>query len=131
MVIVAEKSKPPVCRIMDHGKLVYEQKKKKREQKKHTHAQKVKEIKFKLRIEKHDYEYKINHAISFLEKSDKVKATIIFRGRELSHKELGFELINRIVLDLEDHAKIDSKPNLAGKNITATFLPLSKKKGNR
>ncbi len=126
---MAEKSKPPVCRIMDHGKLIYDQKKKKREQKKHTHVQKVKEVKFKLRIEQHDYEYKINHAISFLEKGDKVKATIVFKGRELSHKELGYDLINRIIEELQKCSNLDSKPSFAGRNITATFSALSKKKG--
>ena len=128
LVLVAEKSTPPVCRIMDYGKLQYEHKKRIREQKKTTHANKMKEVKFRLRIEKHDYDYKINHAIDFLGKGYKVKASLMFRGREMAHKDFGFELINDVVSDLEGYGKPDAKPKIVGRNITVTFAPVKKGK---
>ena len=129
LVMVAENAKPQVCRIMDFGKLQYERKKKIRDQKKHHHAQKLKEVKFRLRIEKHDYDYKINHAIEFLEKGYKLKATLMFRGREMAHKEFGFELMQKVVSDLEEHGKAEANPKMMGLNITVTFSPIAKKKG--
>lgn len=128
LVLVAEKSDPPVCRIMDYGKLQYEHKKRLRDQKKSLHANKVKEIKFRLRIEKHDYDYKINHAIDFLGKGYKVKASLMFRGREMAHKDFGFELINNVISDLEGHGKPDNEPKMVGRSITATFAPVKKGK---
>jgi translation initiation factor IF-3 len=127
LVMVAENVKPPVCRVMDFGKLQYERKKKIRDQKKHHHAQKLKEVKFRLRIEKHDYEYKINHAIEFLEKGYKLKATLMFRGREMAHKEFGFELMKQVISDLEEYGKAESEPKLMGRNMIVTFAPLNKK----
>ena len=129
LVMVAENADPAVCRMMDFGKLQYERKKKIRDQKKSHHAQKLKEVKFKLRIEKHDYDYKINHAIDFLKKGYKLKASIMFRGREMAHKEFGFELINTIIKDLEEYAKPEAPPKLMGRNIAVTFAPVKSKKG--
>ncbi len=127
LVMVAENAKPQVCRIMDFGKLQYERKKKIRDQKKHHHAQKLKEVKFRLRIEKHDYDYKINHAIEFLEKGYKLKASLMFRGREMAHKDFGFGLMNNIIEDLEEHGKAEAAPKLMGRNITVTFAPVKSK----
>ncbi|MBN2642983.1 MAG: translation initiation factor IF-3 [Victivallales bacterium] len=123
LVLVAEKATPPVCRIMDFGKLQYEQKRNLRSQKKSNHAQKVKEVKFRVNIDKHDYEYKIHHAVEFLSKGHKLKATLMFRGREMAHKEIGFELIEQVVKDLEEHGTADAKPKLMGRNISLTFTP--------
>jgi translation initiation factor IF-3 len=128
LVLVAESSTPPVCRIMDYGKLQYDHKKRIRDQKKTTHANKLKEVKFRLRIEKHDYDYKINHAIDFLGKGYKVKASLMFRGREMAHKNFGFELIKNVVADLEKHGKPDADPKAVGRNITVTFAPVKKGK---
>ena len=128
LVLVAENSTPPVCRIMDYGKLQYEHKKRMREQRKTSHANKVKEVKFRLRIEKHDYDYKINHAIDFLEKGHKVKASLMFRGREMAHKDFGFELIQNVVKDLVEHGKPDANPKAVGRNVTVTFAPVKKGK---
>ena len=128
LVMVAETSDPAVCRIMDFGKLQYERKKKIRDQKKSHHAQKVKEVKFKLRIEKNDYIYKIKHAIEFLKKGYKLKASLMFRGREMAHKELGFELMKNVLSDLEEFGKPDSQPKLLGRNIVVTFAPIKTKK---
>ncbi len=126
LVMVSENSNPPVCRIMDYGKLQYERKKKIRDQRKNHHAQKKKEVKFRLRIEKHDYEYKINHAVEFLKKGYKLKASLMFRGREMAHKDFGFELMNNVVGDLEEYGKMEANPKLMGRNITVTFAPVKK-----
>ena len=128
LVLVAENSDPPVCRIMDYGKLQYEHKKRLRDQKKSIHANKLKELKFRLRIEKHDYDYKISHAIDFMEKGYKVKASLMFRGREMAHKDFGFELMNNVVADLEGHGKPDSEPKMVGRSIAVTFTPVKKGK---
>ncbi len=126
LVVVAEQSKPPVCRIMDFGKLQYEQKKNIRSQKKHKQANRVKEVKFRVNIDKHDFDYKLNHAIDFLSKGCKVKITLMFRGREMAHKDLGFELIQRVLENLKEHAVADSRPNLMGRNITVIISPIKK-----
>jgi len=123
LVLVAEKAKPPVCRIMDFGKLQYEQKRNLRMQKKHSHAQKVKEVKFRINIDKHDYEYKIKHAEEFLGKGYKLKATLMFKGREMAHKDIGFELIGRVIEDLKEFGIADSTPKLMGRNISLSFSP--------
>ena len=128
LVLVSENSTPPVCRIMDYGKLQYDHKKRMRDQKKSTHANKLKEVKFRLRIEKHDYEYKVHHAIDFLGKGYKVKVSLMFRGREMAHKDFGFELINNVVADLEEYGKADAPPKAVGRNVTVTFSPIKKSK---
>ena len=127
LVIVAEKAEPPVCRVMDFGKLQYEQKKSLRIQKKHTHVQKVKEVKFRINIDPHDYGFKIKHALDFLGEGDKVKATLMFRGREMAHKEIGFEVINKVIEDIKEHGEVESTPKLLGRNIIVTFNPITKK----
>ena len=116
LVLVSENSNPPVCRIMDFGKLLYEQKK-------NQQAQKVKEIKFRLHIDTHDYEVKINHAKEFLGEGNKLRVTVTFKGRELSHPEMGFELVSRITEDLADAAVVDAPAKLLGKNINMSFNP--------
>ncbi len=127
LVIVAEQSAPPVVRIMDYNKLVYDQKKKIKDQKKKQSNHKVKEVKFRLNIEKHDYDYKINHAIEFLSKEHKVKISLMFRGREMAHKELGFDLIKKIEEDLVGCGTLDAAAKLAGRNIVVSFSPKKKK----
>lgn len=127
LVIVAEHSDPPVVRIMDYNKLVYDQKKKIKDQKKKQSNHKVKEVKFRLNIEKHDYDYKIKHAIEFLTKEHKVKVSLMFRGREMAHKELGFDLIKKIEDDLKESGTLDGVAKLAGRNIVVSFSPKKKK----
>ena len=126
LVVVAEQAKPVVCRIMDYGKLQYEQKKNLRMQKKQKQAHRVKEVKFRVNIDKHDFDYKLNHAIEFLNKGCKVKITLMFRGREMAHKDLGFELVQRVIEELKDYAVPDNKPNLMGRNIAVTISPIRK-----
>jgi translation initiation factor IF-3 len=127
LVLVSDNGDVPVVRIMDYGKLRFEQKKKIKDQKKASHKTKLKEVKFRVNIEKHDYDYKINHAIDFLGKGNKVKLTLMFRGREMAHKEIGFELIQRVLVDLEEHGKVESPAKLMGRNITAVLTPIGKK----
>ncbi len=123
LVMVADSADPVVCRIMNFGKLRYEHKKRAREQRKNQYSHKLKEVKFRIRIEDHDYQYKINHAIEFLEKGHKVKATLMFRGREMAHKELGFELIKKVVEDLTEYGVPESEPKMMGRNIIVFFAP--------
>lgn len=121
LVMVADQSDPPVCRIMDFGRLVYDQKRRVREQKKQHHAQKLKEVKFRLRIDDHDYRIKIQHALDFLDKGDKLKVTIMFRGREMAYKQMGFDLITRVIADLDGHGRPEVEPKLLGRNLAITF----------
>ena len=123
LVNISPKAEPPVCRIMDYGKYRFEQEKKLKEQKKNQQAQKVKEIKFRLHIDTHDYEVKLNHAKEFLAEGNKLRVTITFRGRELSHPEMGFELVTRITEDLAEVAVVDASAKLLGKNINMSFNP--------
>lgn len=123
LVMVAENSEPPVCRIMNFGKLLYEQKKKLKDQKKNQQAQKVKEIKFRLNIAEHDYAHKIEQGVEFLNEGCKLKVTITFKGRELVHPEMGFELVERITEDLGEDGTVESPAKLLGKNINVTFNP--------
>ncbi len=123
LVLVSENDELPVCRIMNFGKLCYEQKKKQKEQKKSQQAQKVKEIKFRLNIDMHDYECKINHGKEFLADGCKLRITIMFRGREIARKEMGTALVDRIVADFADCATLDSPAKEMGRNLTMSFSP--------
>ena len=123
LVLVAERSDPPVCRIMDYGKLQFEQKKNLKTQRKRNLTQKVKEVKFHVNVDKHDYDYKINHARVFLEKGNKVKITLALRGREMAHKEMAFVLMSRITEDLKGYGKTDVTPKFQGRNVTVPFAP--------
>jgi translation initiation factor IF-3 len=122
LVEVAPNATPPVCRIMDFGKYVYE------EQKKHSHAKttasKIKEIEFTARIAQHDYETKLRHAEEFLNHGNKVKMRLKFRGREMAHTEIGFEVMQRAVADLVGMGNPDAEPKLIGRNIHVMLSPL-------
>ncbi len=122
LVEFAPNANPPVCRIIDFGKWVYE------EQKKHSHAKatgsKIKEIEFTARIEQHDYETKLRHAEQFLHHGNKVKMRLKFRGREMAHTELGFGVMKRAVVDLAGMGHPDSDPKLIGRNIHVMLTPL-------
>ena len=97
LVEVAEKATPPVCRIMDYGKFLYQQSKRAKESKKHQHTISVKEIKYRPKIDEHDFQFKTNHVRQFLGEGNKVKVTIMFRGRELAHPEFGRNILARVV----------------------------------
>ena len=122
LVEVAAQARPPVCRIMDFGKYVYEQQKKSKDNK--ATSSKTKEVKFRPRVETHDYETKMRRAEQFLGKGFKVKLTLSFRGREMSHTDLGYETIQRAIEDLATMASADNNPKLVGRNINVMMTPL-------
>ncbi len=123
LVEVAPTASPPVCRIMDYGKYRYEQSKKAQEAKKHQKTTQIKEVKFRPKIDDHDYDFKKKHAIRFLTEQNKVKATIMFRGREVTHPELGAVILNRLREDLAELAEVEKLPKLEGYNMTMILVP--------
>jgi translation initiation factor IF-3 len=122
LVEVSPGTRPPVCRVLDYGKYMYELGKKQKDHKSHT--SKLKEIKLRPRIEQHDYETKLRHAEEFLFDGNKVKMTLFFKGRELEHKDLGFEMVKRALADLAHVGTADQSARLMGRNITLTLSPL-------
>jgi translation initiation factor IF-3 len=127
LVEVSPGATPPVCRIMDFGKYKYEEQQKQKKAKKHQSNVNLKEIKFHVNTEEHDYQVKVNHIRRFLEKGHKVKASLRFRGRENEHCDLGFELINRVGKDCSDVGNPDSKPRLLG-NLLILMISTDSKK---
>lgn len=129
LVEVAPNSRPPVCRILDYGKYTYEQSKKQKDSK--STSQKLKEVKFRVKIDTHDYMTKIRRAEDFLDKGNKLKLTLMFRGREMEHTDLGFETIKRAIVDLNGMATADNEPRQAGRNISVTLSPLAEGRRKR
>ena len=125
LVEVAPQANPPVCRIMDYSKFKYEQSKREKEAKKKQKVFHVKEIRCKPKIEEHDYQVKLNHAEKFLEKGDKVKISLMFKGREMAHPELGKKIIDRFVEDLGERCVIEKGPVLEGRFINVFVSPKS------
>ena len=123
LVEVAPNADPPVCRIIDYGKFTYEQKKKASEAKKKQVVITVKEVKFRPGTDEHDYRFKMRHARQWLEDGDKVKATIFFRGREITHRELGAELLARLEQDLADVGEVEQRPRMEGNQMFLVFTP--------
>lgn len=123
LVEVAPNAKPPVCRIMDFGKYKYEQQKRDKEAKKKQKVITVKEVKLRPGIEDHDYNVKLKNVQRFLADGDKVKVTIMFRGRELSHPELGKEVLERIASELKDIVIVEREPKIEGKNMMMILAP--------
>ena len=123
LVEVAPQANPPVCRIVDFGKYLYEQKKRAHEAKKKQVVIEVKEIKFRPATDEHDYNFKMKHAREILASGNKVKATVRFRGREITHKELGIQLLNRLESDLKESGIVEFRPKLEGMQITVVFAP--------
>lgn len=127
LVEVAPTAKPPVCRMMDYGKYRYEQQKREKEARKKQKVITLKEVKLRPNIEDHDFYVKMKNAIRFLEDGSKVKVTIMFRGRELSHPELGEELLVRFAEELKDKAVREKAPKLEGRNMTMMLAPKTEK----
>ena len=123
LVEVAAKANPPVCRIMDYGRYKYEQSKRQREAKKHQHQMAVKEIKFRPKTSEHDYDFKKNHVRQFLEDKNKVKVTVMFRGREMAHPEVGHALLQRLIQEVQDLGTIESVPQMEGRLMTLNLVP--------
>ena len=127
LVEVAPKAKPPVCRIMDFGKYRYEQQKREKEAKKKQKVISIKEVKLRPNIEQHDFDVKLKNALRFVEEGNKVKVTIMFRGRELSHPELGKEVLSRVAEKLGGLVSIERNAKLEGKNMTMIVAPKMQK----
>ena len=126
LVEVAPNAQPPVCRLIDYGKYRYQQSKRLKEAKKHQHTITVKEIKYRPKISDHDFDFKTNHVREFLQAGNKVKLTIMFRGREMAHPEFGRNLLERVVQDVADC--IQEPPNLSlarleGRNMSLVISP--------
>ncbi|WP_373893024.1 translation initiation factor IF-3 [Virgibacillus natechei] len=127
LVLVAPNAKPPVCRIMDFGKYRFEQQKKEKEARKKQKIINVKEVRFTPGIGDHDFETKLKNARKFLEKGDKVKAAVRFRGRAITHKDLGREVLDRFAEEIKDIATIESKPKMEGRNMFMMVAPAKEK----
>ncbi len=123
LVEVSPNSDPPVCRIMDFGQYKYQQSKKAHEAKKHQKVTHLKEIKLRPKTEEHDYRFKLKHAMEFVEAGDKVKVTIMFRGREMTHQELGRRLMDKFVAEIEELAQIESPPKMEGRTLSLILAP--------
>ena len=124
LVEVAPDARPPVVKLMDYGKFKYEEARAAREAKKKQHHIQVKEVKFRPGIEEHDYEFKTRHARRFLEEGNKVKLTMMFRGRQVTHPEIGREVLERVCEDLEDVGKVESQPSFEGRIMSMVIAPL-------
>jgi translation initiation factor IF-3 len=123
LVEISPTAQPPVCRIMDYGKFLYQEEKKDREAKKKQTRIVVKEVKFRINVDDHDYETKKNHVVRFLEDGDKVKATIFFRGREMTRQGLGREILERLIKDLGDKAIVEFRARQEGNTLHLILAP--------
>jgi translation initiation factor IF-3 len=123
LVEVAPMADPPVCRIMDYGKFKYEKSKKAKEAKKKQHVMHLKEIKLHPKTDEHDFMFKMDHARKFLLKGDRVKATVVFRGREITHIDFGRKVLDRLNTYLEDIAQVELAQKMEGRNMTSIYVP--------
>ena len=123
LVEISPTATPPVCRIMDYGKFLYQQEKKEREAKKHQKTITVKEVKFRINVDDHDYETKKNHVLRFLDEGDKVKATIFFRGREMTRTSLGRGILERLIKDIGERGIVEFRPRQEGNTLHAILAP--------
>jgi translation initiation factor IF-3 len=125
LVEVAPLAEPPVCKIMDFGKYKYEQAKKMHESKKHQKVIQLKEVKMRPGTDTHDYNFKLEHAKKFLSQGDKVKLTVVFRGREMAHMELGRALLDKVVVDIAESGAIEQMPKQEGRTMIMIIAPKS------
>lgn len=125
LVLVGERAQPPVARLMDYGKYRYELQQEAKEARKRSRQSELKAIKFRVKIGDHDYRTKVNHVRRFLSAGHKVKVTIMFRGRERTHPELGKELLQRVAQDVSDLAAVDQPPQIAGMDMNMTVRPIA------
>ena len=123
LVEVAPSADPPVCRIMDYGKFKYQASKKSQEARKKGKTFQLKEIKFRPHTDDHDLDYKIKNLKKFLEKKNRVKLTVMFRGRELAYRDMGLELLNRVAEAVEEEGTIEQDPKHEGRNLTMVIVP--------
>jgi translation initiation factor IF-3 len=123
LVEISPTAQPPVCRIMNYGKYLYELNKKSHETRKKQKVIQVKEIKFRPSTDEHDYTFKKNNIIRFLQEGDKAKAAVMFRGREMAHKEIGRQLLARLTVELAEHAVVESQPRMEGNHLFVILAP--------
>src|ERR1700678_1316629 len=123
LVEISPTAQPPVCRIMDYGKFLYQNEKREREAKKKQKTITVKEVKFRINVDDHDYETKKNHVLRFLDEGDKVKATIFFRGREMTRQSLGRQILERLIKDVEDKSSGEFRAREEGNTLHAILAP--------
>ncbi|HAD09950.1 MAG TPA: translation initiation factor IF-3 [Porticoccaceae bacterium] len=128
LVEISPDAEPPVCKLMDYGKHVFEAKKQQAAQKKKQKQTQVKEMKFRPGTDEGDYQIKLRNLIRFLENGDKAKVTLRYRGREMAHQELGMEMLKRIESDLEELGNVEQFPKMEGRQLTMVIAPKSKKK---
>jgi translation initiation factor IF-3 len=126
LVLISPNAQPPVCRIVDYGRYRYEQEKREKEAKKKQNIIEVKEVQLSCRIETHDFETKVKHAMRFLGEGNKVKVVLRFRGREMSHQEIGKEILERFREAVSESGTVDKAPNLEGKLMTMIVNPIKK-----
>jgi translation initiation factor IF-3 len=126
LVEVAPGATPPVCRIMNYGKFQYQKSKRAHEAKKHQKQVVLKEVKFRPKTEEHDFQFKKNHILRFLEEGNKAKATVVFRGREMTHQEIGRKLMDRLVEELKEVAEVERTPKMEGYALVGLFNPKKK-----
>lgn len=127
LVEVAPTAKPPVCKIMDYGKFKYKQSKRAHEARKNQKTVHIKEVKFRPNTDQHDYDFKKNHAVRFLQEGNKVKATVFFRGREVTHANLGEKLIFKLASDLKELGEVEGRPRLEGRMMHVIIAPKKNK----
>ena len=127
LVMMSPDANPPVCKIMDYGKYRFEKDKREKEAKKKQQVIEVKEIQLSCRIDTHDYETKMKRGRKFLEQGNKVKVVLVFHGREMSHQQLGKDMIDRFIADVADLGTTDKKPVLNGKLLSVVISPVKKK----
>lgn len=123
LIEVSPSANPPVCRISDFSKFKYDQEKKEREAKKHQKQTRIKEIRLKPNIDNHDYQVKLKHVITFLQKKDKVKINLFFRGRQMEHMDLGRKVLDRFIADTQKEGLVEREPNLEGKIMSLVIGP--------
>ena len=126
LILISPNAQPPVCRIADYGRYRYEQEKREKEAKKKQNIIEVKEVQLSCRIETHDFETKVKHAMRFLGEGNKVKVVLRFRGREMSHQEIGKEILERFREAVSESGTVDKAPNLEGKLMTMIVNPIKK-----
>nr|WP_320179430.1 translation initiation factor IF-3 [Roseovarius pacificus] len=126
LVEISPNATPPVCKIMDYGKYKYEQQKREAEARKKQKTIEVKEVKFRPNTDTHDYDVKMRNVLKFLEKGDKVKVTLRFRGREMAHQDLGRDLLNRVAEDVKDIGKVENMPKMEGRQMIMVIGPIAR-----
>ncbi|MFZ0686957.1 MAG: translation initiation factor IF-3 [Terriglobales bacterium] len=131
LVEISPTAQPPVCRIMDYGKFLYQNEKREREAKKKQKVITVKEVKFRINVDDHDYETKKNHVLRFLDEGDKVKATIFFRGREMTRQSLGRQILERLIKDVDQRGLVEFRPRQEGNTLHLILAPNKKEGGGK